>query len=92
MKKMSEFLPQNFQFLVVKFSIYMNRRVFVMYFCHQLICKYSKSRYVYSQLVFNPYITNAIQTGGKPVKSLNCVIFVFYVSFQSFKYENSSKP
>ena len=30
MKKMSEFLPQNFQFLVVKFSIYMNRRVFVM--------------------------------------------------------------
>ena len=30
MKKISEFLPQNFKFLVVKFSICMNRRVFVM--------------------------------------------------------------
>ena len=30
MKKISEFLSENFQFLVVKFSIYMNRRVFVM--------------------------------------------------------------
>ena len=27
---MSEFLSENFQFLVVKFSIYLNRRVFVM--------------------------------------------------------------
>ena len=26
----SEFLSENFQFLVVKFSIYLNRRVFVM--------------------------------------------------------------
>ena len=30
MKKISEFLSENFQFLVVKFSIYLNRRVFVM--------------------------------------------------------------
>ena len=30
--KISEFLSENFQFLVVKFSIYLNRRVFVMYF------------------------------------------------------------
>ena len=28
--KMSEFLSENFQFLEVKFSIYLNRRVFVM--------------------------------------------------------------
>ena len=28
--KISEFLSENFQFLVVKFSIYLNRRVFVM--------------------------------------------------------------
>ena len=26
--KISEFLPENFQFLEVKFSIYLNRRVF----------------------------------------------------------------
>ena len=30
MKKISEFLSENFQFLVVKFSIYLNRRVFIM--------------------------------------------------------------
>ena len=29
-KKISEFLSENFQFLVVKFSIYLHRRVFVM--------------------------------------------------------------
>ena len=36
MKKISEFLSVNFQFLVVKFSIYLNRHVFVMSFtiCH----------------------------------------------------------
>ena len=30
MKKMSDFLSENFQILVVKFSIYLTRRVFVM--------------------------------------------------------------
>ena len=31
MKKILEFLSENFQFLEVKFSMYLNRRVFVMY-------------------------------------------------------------
>ena len=30
MNKISDFLSENFQFLVVKFSIYLNRQVFVM--------------------------------------------------------------
>ena len=30
MKKYQEFLSENFQFLEVKFSIYLNRHVFVM--------------------------------------------------------------
>ena len=30
MKNISEFLSENFQFFVVKFSIYLNRRVFEM--------------------------------------------------------------
>ena len=30
MKKYHSFLSENFQFLEVKFSIYLNRRVFVM--------------------------------------------------------------
>ena len=29
--KISEFLSENFQFLLVKFSVYLNRHVFVMY-------------------------------------------------------------
>ena len=29
-EKILEFLSENFQFLVVKFSVYLNRRVFVM--------------------------------------------------------------
>ena len=39
-KKMSEFLSENFQFLVVKFSTYLNRRVFVMIFCGLNFCIY----------------------------------------------------
>ena len=31
MKKYQSFLSENFQFLEVKFSIYLNRRVFVMF-------------------------------------------------------------
>ena len=30
-EKILEFLSENFHFLVVKFSVYLNRRVFVMY-------------------------------------------------------------
>ena len=30
MKKYQDFLPENFNFLVVKFSVYLNRLVFVM--------------------------------------------------------------
>ena len=32
MKNIRVFLSENFQFLVVKYSIYLNRRVFVMFF------------------------------------------------------------
>ena len=32
MKKYEFFLSENFQFLVVKFSVYLNRPVFVMFF------------------------------------------------------------
>ena len=37
-EKISEFLSENFQILVVKFSIYLNRCVFVM---QTAICKFS---------------------------------------------------
>ena len=38
MKKISEFLFENFQFLEVNFSIYFNRRVFVIK--HKTVKKY----------------------------------------------------
>ena len=50
MKNIRVFLSENFQILEVKFSIYLNRRVFVMMFacnCYYIILKY-KSIMVYS--------------------------------------------
>ena len=36
-EKYQSFLYENFQFLVVKFSIYLNRRVFVMFVCVEVL-------------------------------------------------------
>ena len=47
MNKILEFLSENFQFLVVKFSVYLNRRVFVM------ICLYNKNIYLFSFYLFH---------------------------------------
>ena len=44
MKKISEFLFENFQFLVVKFSIYLDRCVFVMLYMYTCICKLIDSK------------------------------------------------
>ena len=41
MKKYQSFLPENFQFLEVKFSIYLHRRVFVMCWAHMCECMFS---------------------------------------------------
>ena len=35
-EKYQNFLSENFSFLVVKFSIYLNRRVFIMYFLREI--------------------------------------------------------
>ena len=35
--KISEFLSKNFQFLVLKFSIYLNRHVFIMLFGEDVV-------------------------------------------------------
>ena len=43
-KKISVVLSKNFQFLEVKFSIYLNRRVFVMLKIYQAILKNLKHR------------------------------------------------
>ena len=56
MKNIS-FLPENFRFLAVKFSIYLNRRVFVMYLNDMFYAKKKKKRifspnaYMYIQAI-----------------------------------------
>ena len=44
MKNIRVFLSENFHFLEVKFSIYLNRRVFVMKACIQSLSKGDNSR------------------------------------------------
>ena len=50
--KISEFSSENFQFLVVKFSVYLNRRVFVMHatftLSHFNMNKFTEPRAFYS--------------------------------------------
>ena len=55
-KKISEFLSENFQFLVVKFSIYLNMRVFVMgsYVAVFSLCVYGFICGVYCVLTRSP--------------------------------------
>ena len=45
--KISKFLSENFHFLMVKFSVYLNRRVFVMH-SDLCLCRVHVIRYVYS--------------------------------------------
>ena len=48
-KKISEVLSENFQFLVVNFSIYLNQRAFVMvrFMTLQLTCHCTGDKYVF---------------------------------------------
>ena len=51
---MSEFLSENFQFVVLKFSIHLNRRVFVMFFRRTYIVAAWRSTCIrYPQHVFS---------------------------------------
>ena len=52
-KKYQNFLSENFHFLVVKFSVYLNRRVFVM-LCG-VCCRSYKECYTEYVLVFSTF-------------------------------------
>ena len=49
-RKISEFLSENIQFLMVKLSVYLNRRVFVMYLCSPMIYCENKGMQRYTLL------------------------------------------
>ena len=65
MKKYQNFLSKNFQFLEVKFSIYLNRRVFVMYRIYSDPSKLAASNRVI-KLAIEPetldYLSDALPT------------------------------
>ena len=50
MKNIRIFLSENFHFLVVKFSVYLNRHVFVMCRCINVICPLG-TMYIHVDLV-----------------------------------------
>ena len=58
-EKISEFLSENFQFLVLKFSIYLDRLVFVMNIQNSFIMFYSiylfNSIYHLAQVIFRAF-------------------------------------
>ena len=54
-ERYQSFLFQNFQFLEVKFSIYLNRRVFVMGTLYKHLSPYSNKSAMYSQPSLNSY-------------------------------------
>ena len=59
------FLSENFQFLEVKFSIYLNRRVYVMWRkkeCNYILCKKKKSPALPSLFLLIPDYSTPFQT------------------------------
>ena len=54
MKKYQRFLSENFQFLEVKFSIYLNRRVFVM-LCSDTVRRHPTLSLVKYEVIIGPF-------------------------------------
>ena len=68
-----EFLSEHFQFLVAKFSIYLNRRVFVMGLCDLpvgIICRqYSVNGILHGHILYNG---SSFSTGPEVIKLFSC--------------------
>ena len=65
-EKITEILSENFHFLVVKFSVYLNRRVFVM----------SVNDGQHKKRVLLPYVSN--QCPDQPAHSHSLISFFHY--------------
>ena len=74
--KISEFVIWNFPFLVLKFSIYLNRRVFVMYAI--LTRTFNVNMTIYEKWIETFYRrANAVYTSTKSIKTKFISIFYF---------------
>ena len=69
MKKYQRFLSENFSFLEVKFSIYLNRRVFVMSFPSNFVNKLTHFAIVHQIAI--PYIVTCII-----IIMLTCLLYI----------------
>ena len=72
MKKISEFFFENFHFLVVKFSVYLNRLVFVMYQNYQQIVHLNKSSVCVSIFLIDEFLNSP--------SSLRSDVFILFFS------------
>ena len=68
MKQNQFFLSENFQFLEVKFSIYMNRRVFLMLSSLQLVLVPQIVHYIVFNIFWPFMITEPIQKFLKTIR------------------------
>ena len=68
MKKYQSFLPEKLRFLEVKFSVYLNRHVFVMFLHKCICCRYSLEVICkgisdqYPQLLYSTYILHSVRS------------------------------
>ena len=62
MKKYDNFLSENFQFLGMKYFIYLNRRIFVMklHFCHVMSLKETEIPFLFCSVSMFPTFMNCI--------------------------------
>ena len=92
MKKISEFLSENFPFLVVKFSIYLNRHVFVMYSLavpsEKILSMHKTNRFRFIQFYLGLFslLTNSIpmilladSKGPDQTAQMGSLVWAFYV-------------
>ena len=86
MKNISNFLSENFQFLVVKFSIYLNRRVFIMF-------SYRFSAQSHQGLIFFyllQYLMFLLEDGEGAYQSIRIRLVTFFFFFFFFSMRRSS--
>ena len=88
MKKYQNFLSENFPSLVVKFSIYLNRRVFVMFFFYLFCFHYENMLFIMKTCLFNYTENFTIKNELFQIKNSD----IFHISAQNIDCGYSLEP
>ena len=78
-EKISEFLSENFQFLLVKFSVYLNRHVFVM-FARPCVCSLQGFYYILLSSCLSGFVIILLRRGRK-LLSFSLDLWLVYSPF-----------